>query len=396
MSEQIVIRLGSRAEQRISWLVWAGFSQEVIASGEISGAAGLAELAGRLGARPVTLLVPASDVVLKHVNLPGKPNRQLLQALPYMLEEEQAEDIEQLVITTGSAQQQDGQYLQQVAIIRRLQLESWLDWLQQAGFQVNRMVPDALLLPGDTLPACIQLHEQWLLKQDNWQATAIDSNWWQDYLTLAQPPQLTSYSPWPQGLAVPHQLAEPELPLALLAKGLTQTDFNLLQGNYAPKRQANRIWQQWRLVAALLVAAVSIHLLNEGVSAWQLSRQAAQLQQQAQAAYTEAFPSERVVNLSVQLRQKLAAVNGGGQPQSFLALLSVLQLQLGQIPDMQLDNLRYDGRRNELRFQAKGAGFQSFERLKAALEQAGFTVEQGALSNDGAKVQGTVSMRGKV
>ena len=43
---------------------------------------------------------------------------------------------------------------------------------------------------------------------------------------------------------------------------------------------------------------------------------------------------------------------------------------------MSLDNLRYDAKRSELRFQAKGDGFQSFEKLKAALEQAGFIVEQ--------------------
>ena len=96
MSEQLVIRLGSRAEQSISWLVWASHNQEVIASGELAGTGQLPELAVRLGNRPVVALVPASDVVLKQVNLPGKPNRQLLQALPYMLEEDQAEDIEQL------------------------------------------------------------------------------------------------------------------------------------------------------------------------------------------------------------------------------------------------------------------------------------------------------------
>ena len=73
MSEQLVIRLGSRAEHNISWLVWASHSQEVIASGEIAGADQLPELAVRLGGRPVVALVPASDVVLKQVSLPAKP-----------------------------------------------------------------------------------------------------------------------------------------------------------------------------------------------------------------------------------------------------------------------------------------------------------------------------------
>ena len=63
---------------------------------------------------------------------------------------------------------------------------------------------------------------------------------------------------------------------------------------------------------------------------------------------------------------------------------------------MKLDSLRYDAARHELRFSASAAGFQSFEQLKTVLEQAGYSIEQGALSNDGSRVQGTVVMRGKV
>lgn len=395
MSEQLVIRLGSRAEHSISWLVWASHEQEVIASGELAGAAQLTELAARLGNRPVVALVPASDVVLKQVNLPAKPNRQLLQALPYMLEEEQAEDIEQLFLALGAVVQFDGQYSQQVAVCQRERLEQWLSWLQQAGFSVSRMLPDALLLPEQQLPACIQLHEQWLLKQSSWQVSAVDAAWWHDYLQLAALPMLTSYSPWPQEVPQSHQLAEPELPLALLAKELPRHDFNLLQGEYKPKRQVNRHLQLWRSSALLGAACLALYMLQLGLNNWQLGRQTVALQQQSQALYQQAFPNERLVNLKLQLQQKLAAV-GGGQQQGFLTLLHSLQQQLAKVPDISLENLRFDAKRVELRFQAKGDGFQSFERLKSALEQAGFSVEQGALSNDGDKVQGSVAMRGKV
>ncbi|MEO3879372.1 type II secretion system protein GspL [Rheinheimera fenheensis] len=393
MSEQLVIRLGSRAEHSISWLVWASHSQEVIASGELPGADALVELAERLGTRPVVALVPASDVVLKQVALPGKPNRQVLQALPYMLEEEQAEDIEQLFLALGKVVQHEGQYSQQVAICQRERLAQWLDWLQHAGFSVSRMLPDALLLPEKQLPACIQLQQQWLLKQSSWQVSAIEANWWPDYLQLAALPMLTSYSPWPEELLQSHQLAEPELPLALLASELDKQDFTLLQGEYKPKRQVNRHWQIWRTPALLALGCLALYLLQLGATNYQLSRQAASLSEQSRQLYLQAFPGERIFDLNLQLKQKLAAT-GGAQQQSFLTLLQSLQQQLAKVPDISLDNLRFDSKRAELRFQAKGDGFQSFERLKTALEQAGFSVEQGALSNDGDKVQGSVAMRG--
>ena len=394
MSEQLVIRLGSRAQQRISWLVWASHSQEVIASGELADASQLTELAQRLGKRPVVALVPASDVLLKQVALPAKPTRQLMQALPYMLEEEQAEDIEQLFLALGATMQQDGKYQQQVAVCQHSRMQQWLSWLQDAGFSVSRMVPDALLLPEQPVPCCIQLQDQWLLKQNSWQVAAIDADWWADYLQLAALPMLTSFCPWPDSLMQNHQLADAELPLALLAKGLPQTDFTLLQGEFKPKRQVNPQLQLWRSSAALAAACLLVYLLQLGFTNWQLSAQSSELQQQTLALYKSAFPQDTIVNLNRQIQQKMASL-GGASEQSFLSLLHSLQQQLATIPDMSLDNLRYDAKRSELRFQAKGDGFQSFEKLKAALEQAGFIVEQGALSNDGGKVQGSIVMRGR-
>ena len=395
MSEQLIIRLGSRASQTISWLVWASHSDEVIASGEIASADELGQLAERLGARPAIALVPASDVVLKQVSLPTRPTRQILQALPYMLEDEQAEDIDQLWLALGALEQHDGQYQQQVAVVQRERMDGWLSWLQEAGFNVVRMLPDALLLPDNPLPACIELNKQWLIKQGPWQASAIDSSWWPQYLALAALPNIASYSPWPADIMQSQQSMEPELPLALLAHQLQLVSFTLLQGPYAPKRQANKQWRQWRSTVVLAVSCFVAYLLVQGFSVWQLERQLTQVQQQSLAEYQQAFPGETIVNLSRQVEQKLASVGMGSESANFLILLNVLQRQLAEVGDIKVDSLRFDAARTELRFSANAGGFQNFERLKTALESAGYVIEQGALSNDGARVQGTVVMRSR-
>lgn len=396
MNEQIIIRLGSQPEQSISWLVWSPLTQEIIASGEIAAVSELTALAERLGKRPVVALVPAADVVLKKVALPAKPNKQLLQALPYMLEEEHAEDIDKLYLALGKAELVDGQYWQQVALCQRQRLEQWLDWLQQAGFSVSRLLPDALLLPAETVPCCIELQQQWLLRQDDWQATAVESGWWPDYLALSAFPSLTSYSPWPNHILQVHQAALPELPLVLLAKGLSATDFSLLQGSYAPKRPQNRYWLQWRLTASLAGACLLIYMLQLTGQVWLQKQQLSQVEQQLRTEYQQMFPAERITNLSRQLQHKLQSIGGADQQQHFLMLLAALQLRLEALPDIRLDSLRYDANRQELRFGASAAGFPSFEQLKLQLEQGGYIVEQGALSNDGNRIQGSVVMRGKI
>lgn len=396
MNEQLIVRLGSKAEQSISWLVWAPLTQEVIASGEVAAVSELAALAERLGRRAVIALVPAADVVLKKVALPAKPNKQLLQALPYMLEEEHAEDIDKLYLALGKAELVNGQYWQQVALCQRQRIEQWLDWLQTAGFSVSRLLPDALLLPADTVPCCIELQQQWLLRQDEWQATAIESSWWPDYLALAALPAITSYSPWPAHILQQNQPAAPELPLALLAKGLDKTDFTLLQGAYAPQRPQNQQWLTWRFSISLVATCLVIYLLQLAGQVWQQKQQLSQVQQQLRNEYIQVFPGERITNLSRQVQQKLQSVGGVGPQQNFLTLLAALQLRLEALPDIRLDSLRYDANRQELRFTASAAGFPSFEQLKLQLEQAGYTVEQGALSNDGNRVQGSIVMRGKL
>ena len=395
MSEQLIIRLGSQPEQSISWLVWASHSEEVIASGDIANASELGELSARLGNRPAIVLVPASDVVLKQISLPTRPTRQILQALPYMLEDEQAEDIDLLWLAQGALEQQDGQYLQQVAVVQRERMDNWLSWLREAGFNVTRMLPDALLLPDNPLPACIELNNQWLIKQGPWHASAIDSSWWPQYLALSALPNIAIYSPWPADIMQSQQNMDPELPLALLSRQLPDIGFTLLQGPYAPKRKQNKTWQQWRSSVVLAASCRTGYLLLQSWTVWQLERQLEQVQQQSMAEYQQAFPAETIVNLSRQVQQKLASVGMGGEAVNFITLLGALQRQLADVGDIKVDSLRFDASRTELRFSANAGGFQNFERLKTALESAGFVIEQGALSNDGARVQGTVVMRSR-
>ncbi|TXH97766.1 MAG: type II secretion system protein GspL [Rheinheimera sp.] len=396
MSEQLIIRLGSVPQQPVWWLIWSAASAEVIASGQLADASELTGLAERIGVeRPLTALLPACDVVLKEVALPGKPNRQMLQALPYMLEEEQAEDIEQLLVLSAQTIQRDSQYLQQVAVLRRSLLEQWLDLLQQAGFAPRRLLPDALLLPLMEQPVAVQLGSQWLLRHGDWQGSCIDDSWWPDYLQLAALPEILSYSPWPDSCAGQlHQLAPAELPLALLAQQLDTVPFNLLQGAYAPKKVSNKHWVQWRLSGSLAAACAVLYLCLVGAEAWKFSREAATARSEASALYKQQFPQERIVNLKRQVERKLTASSTQGQ-HNLLALLDGMTPALGGAEPVVLNNLKFDSKKSELKLLATAASFQRFEALKAQLQQQGYQVDQGTLSQIDGKVQGTLTLRSK-
>lgn len=395
MNEQLIIRLGSQPQQPISWLVWSASGKEIIASGQLASADELSALSQRLGHRPVVALVPAADVVLSEVLLPSKPNRQIIQALPYMLEEEHAEDIEQLYLALGSCQQRGKEYWQQVALCKKVQLEQWVGSLVVAGFQPIQLLPDALLLPlHQDGASAIELAGQWLLRQGPWQASSIESGWWPDFLSLANIELIHSYSPWPTELLQNVQAAEPELPLALLAQQLPEQRFSLLQGQYAPKKARNKVWSVWQSSIALGAACLLVYLITLGVQVWQQGQLLQQQRAELVTLYKSRFPAESTRDISRQLARKLQGA-GAVQDASLFSLLNDLQQELAATTNVRLDNLKYDQKTSELRFQAEADSFQRFDNLKTRLEQKGFEVKQGALSNEGGKVQGTVAMRVK-
>lgn len=395
MNEQLIIRLGSQPQQPISWLVWSAVNQEIIASGQLASADDLSALSERLGRRPVVALVPAADVVLSEVLLPSKPNRQIIQALPYMLEEEHAEDIEQLYLALGQCQQRGKEYWQQVALCKKLQLEQWVGSLVVAGFQPTQLLPDALLLPlHQDGASAIELAGQWLLRQGQWQASSIEPGWWADFLSLANIELIHSYSPWPTEILQNVQAAEPELPLALLAQQLPEQRFSLLQGQYAPKKARNKVWSLWQSSIVLGAGCLALYLITLAFGVWQQGQQLQQQRAELVTLYKSRFPAESTRDISRQLARKLQGA-GAAQDASLFSLLNDLQQELAATTNVRLDNLKYDQKTSELRFQAEADSFQRFDNLKTRLEQKGFEVKQGALSNEGGKVQGTVAMKVK-
>ena len=91
----------------------------------------------------VDVLVPASSMTLTQIELPEKNQRQALKALPFMLEETIASDVEDMHFVVGP---RDGEQLNVIAVAHE-QMQDWMSWLMDAGIKVKRIVPDCLALP---------------------------------------------------------------------------------------------------------------------------------------------------------------------------------------------------------------------------------------------------------
>ncbi len=394
MSEYLVIRLGAEASAPIAWLVWSGSEAGVIASGTLEGAAQLGELQTRAGGRPLYVLVPASELVFRTLTLPGRGSRRSLQALPFLLEEQVAGDVEQLHLALLN---REGPSVS-VAAVEKVRLQQWLDWLSEAGLKPRQLMPDVLALPLQPEGgwSAVQLGEQWLLRQGPSAGLVAEVSWLGALLgSYAPAPDIASFSPPPSGVPGNWLAQPPELAMQLLAQGATETRFNLLQGAFRRQPEWARLLRPWR--KAMLAAGVCLLLVlaNRGLALYQLQQTEQRLRAETVQLYQRLVPGQtRVINPRAQLRQQLQALQGGGGAESLLGMLQALTPAFAALTELQPRQLRFDGQKGELRLSLTADSFQTFERFRA-LAPPGLEIQPGDMRSEGARVQGTLLVRSK-
>lgn len=400
MTEKLLIRIDQSAKQAIHWLIYSA-EQQIIASGEYKKLSDLAQLTEKAQGRETTVLLSAAVVQLKTIELPTKWNRKLEQALPFMLEEQLACDVDDVFIAIGEPGSKDDKPTINIALCDRDVLAELVALFDEHQIPVKHILPDALLLPeqADDELAVIELDGQWLCRLGQWHGCVIEPSWGADYLHALAPKQITHFSPadaLPEIAPKIAKEAEYELPLALLAKNLGNTPFNLRQGLFAPKKSTPQWWKDWR--SGLIAASVALvgFVTVQGLQIVQLQNQAEQFKAEAIDTYKKAFPNRKVREalLRKQIESELRAISATKQG-GFLDLTDKFVSVYSQVKDFQPETLRYDHKRNELRIRVKAKDFQVFGQVKTILEQKGLTVQQGSLNNDGDAVIGEIRLRGE-
>ena len=398
--EQLVVRLGTNLQDPVHWVVWSAQSQDVIASGELTSADALSSLEERTSLRKAIVLVPGADVRLSTVTLPGKVNRKLQNAIPYMLEDELAEDIGELFFAMGPTQGNQ----QSVAIVSHRQMEKWLGWLASAGLGATAIIPDVLALPApeDNSWVALAVGAQLIVRQGTWQGMQGEQAFLTSVLAFqakAQPEPVMVTALTDVDLhAVPniHQNTQNEdVPaIGVLAKFVSTSSFTLLQGPYKPKKQHNQLWQLWRVPLILLAVVVLLTIGDRTLKLNQLTQQNADLTARIDAMVQQGFPDIGTYrNVRLKIQQEMQRLEQTGDGSSLLVMLAQLNSAFAT-SKITPQTLRFDANRTEIRMQAQGKDFNALETFKRSAEAAGFTVEQGAFNNRDDSVIGTMNIRG--
>lgn len=365
MRETLYIRLGATPADDVEFGTAAAEVRSLaVRRGTLDQAAQLAP------GRRVVVFVPTADVRLTTVAVPARQLARVLQAVPFVIEDQVAEDVETLHFAVGT-RQADDRY--PVLIVSRRRLETWVEPLRDHGLRAEVLTPEVLALPvGDGHWNGLVNAGQAVVRHDHWAGFACHADDLHGYLQIAagehRPPlhllvcgdSTTDWSrlDWPLKLLPGHSSA-----LSALAAGYFDGQaINLLQGAYSQQKDLQKLWRPWRLAAALLLAWLLIGVAGLAVDN---ARLAAELRRQDQAnlqRFTALFPSQtRVVNLDAQLEQQLRQLGGGGSGGP-LRLLEVLGQALAATPGLKLGGMQY---RDGALFLSLGApDLQVLERLR--------------------------------
>ena len=301
--------------------------------------------------RKVLLLIPNSDAVLTTSNVPSKNKKQLMQAVPFALEDTLAEDIDDLHF---AIHQEVSEGLSNVAIINKDVLDNYIDLLKQNGLTVHFILPQILA----------QAHPKngWSILQKNGSIDVrLDAfngfNCDENLLELFLADKMESLGEDNTLDIIYSNIEAEELPAILQDLSIEKTDarltqyssvepalaLNLITGFVSHKQESKIDWKAWRptLVLASLVAAIGL-----GILSWQnngLKTQSKQLNLAIEKTFKSAFPESRIVDPPQQMTSKLAQLkkNVGKTSDSPLPIIANISPLVKEFKDLTLKEVRY-------------------------------------------------------
>ncbi|ANQ20308.1 type II secretion system protein GspL [Vibrio natriegens] len=397
MSEFLTVRLSSEQQSTIPWVVWSTEQQEVIASGEIAGWEHLDELVSYANQRPVFALLASNDVVLTQVDIPAGAERQFDTMLPYLVEDEVAQDVDSLHFTVLSKQSGKAH----VCAVERVWLETVLQRFLSQGMTIKRVLPDVLALPVNENSSAALMGDQWLIRHSQTEGAVVDVSWLDlylsSYLQNHEGWKLDCYSSVPESAVSEVWVPQPEeMTMALLAKGVAESKTNLLTGAFKPKSSWGKYWKIWQKTAIAAGVLLVVLVAQQLLMVHKYEAQAQTYREESERIFRQIFPGKNriptVSYLKRQMTDEEHRLSGSSGDEAMLVWLAALPSALSQVEDLEITSFKYDGQRGEVRIHARSSDFQPFEQARVKLAEK-FNVEQGQLNRNDKVVMGSFVLK---
>ncbi len=374
----------------------------------------------------IDLVVSGAHTVGATVNIPSKQMRHIAQALPYMVEDQLAQEVSQFHLIHGS-RSTDGTLpvlgipSRLLAVTRRL--------FEEQGLPLDAILPDMLCLPlraGEWTLLADGKHL--LIRQAEMAGIAIEIDaapvvlasilqFWQPAPTtlrvlLCQEHLNENLKNWIKtqiNSAVADQTVAVEFDeiasgyFEVLCDQLQHTTrkntVNFLQGAFAASGRRRPSTFNWKPLAALAASFVVLYTGYLYTQSWQLNAEAKRLQAESLTIYKSLFPADRrVVNVRTQMEEHIKSFQKGQSGDTFMALLAVTGEQIHSINSTQNGAIKperaaFDDNQGDLRLDLVAKDFAQLESFKTRLEAVALAVETASAAQDAGVVKARLKIR---
>jgi len=413
MSEYVVIRLAAE-DQSVQWIL--ADSNGTRLSGVYTGE--LSQAAIEIGSRSVIVLVPSVDLLTTTVLIPARSSSKINAALPFALEENLAEDVENLHFAVG-VRQENGRL--PVSVVAREKMEGWLKRLSDEDIEPSIIAPDNHGLPKIPGTLSVLVDDDIVMFNDGADTDFVMQDIKpSDALVFAgelgetqkedeeKSGHLIVFCPaereeslshdW---IALRHELHSVDvnvLPDGVLPKLAVTVaaghGINLLQGQYGKKKEYSALFRPWRVAAMLLLGLGVVAVAMQGVDYYRLLQDESLLRAQFNAEYRLIRPDDTreildPVATVVSLRR---SVDGSAAPQVFLPSLRELGAAMAENSTAEIETISYRAGVIDLRLTAPDVA--TLDKIQKSVSASGrFQASIQSTDQIADKINGRIQIR---
>lgn len=368
-------------------------------------------------------VVAGESVLLTQARVPSRQYRQIVQALPFAVEEQLAADVEDCFFALGDRGAGDQI---PVAVVNRDLMDRWNEQLSAITPAVKVLVSESMLAAQPANPPAAELLAACAVIEGDrvhfgWQGGLAMTARYSDLPLLVslagELDTLDIQVSTDQVSQIAIQIGEIEA----LGVDVSVTEFsdhafvilcshyqnasdgtgkrqarvspqiNLLQGPYKIAEKQSKSQSLWRSVATLAGIALVLHLLLTGLQGWYLANQSDGFAAQTQALYQSVFPNDRNVR-DVRRRWNSNLGESASAGNAFIQLFATSARGLSGA-GLTLTNVNFNETRGDLVLQVTGPRSEALVQYAQALTAQGLSAEIGTISQEDSAVRGSIRVR---
>ena len=295
------------------------------------------------------VLVPTEQVLLVEVFVPGKKITDWKKALPFVLEEQLSQPIEQLFFAVLHRQVtgEKAGFIS-VAVVEKEKLTNWLYELKAHGLEQAQIVVDVFALPFvDNKLSSLQIDKRLLVRTDKHKGLAGSATWVKQILELEK-----KYSA--DDLEETSGVKDKIIPRSSIKELKKLT---LRQGDFAIKNTNSSIWKLWMLPISLVVALLIMQMTSQFLQTNRYLEQEKLYKQHTAKLFHQMFPqTKRIVNIRAQTKAKMASFSNNKNSFGVAKILQSLEVDMLLLineKSINVTNMQWKNKQLKLLIEAK-------------------------------------------